>query len=44
MRPAEWLQEARVGRFEEAFDGWIEKRPSQEEPARILGVSGGLLP
>ena len=26
-------------RFEEAYDGWIEKRLSQEEAARILGVS-----
>jgi len=39
MRPAEWLQEARMRRFEEAYDGWIEKRLSQEEAARILGVS-----
>ena len=26
-------------RFEEAYDGWVEKRLSQEEAARILGVS-----
>jgi transposase len=39
MRPAEWLQEVRMKRFEEAYDGWIEKRLSQEEAARILGVS-----
>jgi transposase len=39
MRPAEWLQEARMRRFEEAYDGWIDKRLSQEEAARILGVS-----
>jgi len=39
MRPAEWLQEARMRRFEEAYDGWIEERLSQEEAARILGVS-----
>ncbi len=39
MRPAEWLQEARMRRFEEAYDGWVEKRLSQEEAARILGVS-----
>jgi transposase len=26
-------------RFEEAYDGWIDKRLSQEEAARILGVS-----
>jgi len=39
MRPAEWLQEVRKMRFEEAYDGWMEKRLSQEEAARILGVS-----
>ncbi|RJP24892.1 MAG: hypothetical protein C4529_02025 [Deltaproteobacteria bacterium] len=39
MRPAEWLQEVRMKRFEEAYDGWVEKRLSQEEAARILGVS-----
>jgi len=39
MRPAEWLQEVRMKRFEEAYDGWIENRLSQEEAARILGVS-----
>jgi len=39
MRPAEWLQEARMRRFQEAYDGWIEERLSQEEAARILGVS-----
>lgn len=39
MRPAEWLQEVRMKRFEEAYDGWMEKRLSQEEAARILGVS-----
>lgn len=39
MRPAEWLQEVRMKRFQEAYDGWSEKRLSQEEAARILGVS-----
>ena len=39
MRPAEWLQEVRMRRFEEAYDGWQERRLSQEEAARILGVS-----
>jgi transposase len=39
MRPAEWLQEVRMKRFEEAYDGWQESRLSQEEAARILGVS-----
>jgi transposase len=39
MRPAEWLQEVRMKRFEEAYDGWTEQRLSQEEAARILGVS-----
>jgi len=39
MRPATWLQEVRMRRFEEAYDGWTERRLSQEEAARILGVS-----
>src|SRR4030067_997858 len=39
MRPAEWLQEVRMKRCGEACDGWKEKRLSQEEAARILGVS-----
>jgi transposase len=39
MRPAEWLQEVRMKRFEEAYDGWKERGLSQEEAARILGVS-----
>ena len=39
MRPAEWLQEVRMKRFQEAYDGWQESRLSQEEAARILGVS-----
>jgi transposase len=39
MRPAEWLQEVRMKRFREAYGGWRERRLSQEEAARILGVS-----
>lgn len=39
MRPATWLQEVRMRRFEEAYHGWTERRLSQEEAARILGVS-----
>jgi len=39
MRPAEWLQEVRMKRFREVYGGWRERRLSQEEAARILGVS-----
>ena len=38
MRRTEWLQETRMLRFEEALDGWTEKRLTQEEAARLLGV------
>ena len=38
MRRAKWLQETRMMRFEEALDGWTEKRLTQEEAARLLGV------
>jgi len=38
MRRAEILQEIRKMRFEEAYNVWTEKRLSQEEAARILGV------
>lgn len=38
MRRTEWLQETRMLRFEEAFAGWTEKRLTQEEAARLLGV------
>ena len=38
MRRTEWLQETRMKRFEEAFSGWTEKRLTQEEAARLLGV------
>lgn len=38
MRRTEVLQEVRKMRFEEAYDGWQEKRLTQEEAARLLGV------
>ena len=38
MRQTEILQEIRIMRFEEAYGVWTEKRLSQEEAARILGV------
>ncbi len=38
MRRTDWLQETRMMRFEEAFSGWTEKRLTQEEAARLLGV------
>ena len=38
MRRTEWLQETRLMRFEEAFDGWTEDRLNQEEAAQLLGV------
>jgi len=38
MRRAELLQEIRKMRFEEAYGLWTERRLSQEEAARILGV------
>ena len=38
MKRAKWLQETRMRRFEEAFGGWTEKRLTQEEAARLLGV------
>lgn len=39
MRPTAWLQETRQMRFEEAYDGWRNRRLTQEEGARVLGVS-----
>jgi transposase len=39
MRRTELLQEIRKMRFEEVYFGWSERRLSQEEAARILGVS-----
>ena len=37
MSRAEWLQETRRMRFEEAYDGWTGSRLTQEEAA-----AGGL--
>lgn len=39
MRPAAWLQETRLMRFREAYEGWLEHRLKQEDAALILGVS-----
>ncbi len=39
MRPAQWLQEVKRMRFEEAYGGWRSRRLTQEDVARILGVS-----
>ena len=38
MKPAEWLQEIKKKRFEEAYSGWTERRLTQEDAARLLGV------
>lgn len=38
MRRTELLQEIRIMRFEEAYDGWQARRLTQEEAARLLGV------
>jgi transposase len=38
MRPTELLQEVRKMRFEEAYEGWRQRRLRQEEAARLLGV------
>lgn len=38
MKRTEWLQETKKMRFEEAYNGWQEKRLTQEEAARLLGV------
>ena len=38
MRRTELLQEVRKMRFEEAYGGWQERRLTQEEAARMLGV------
>ncbi len=38
MKRTEWLQETRRMRFEEAYEGWQERRLTQEEAARLLGV------
>jgi len=39
MRPTEVLQEIRKMRFKEAYDGWQARRLSQEEAARLLGIT-----
>jgi transposase len=39
MRPALWLQETRLMRFQEVYGGWQDDRLTQEEAALILGVS-----
>jgi predicted DNA-binding protein (UPF0251 family) len=39
MKPALWLQETRLMRFQEVYDGWQDDRLTQEEAALILGVS-----
>lgn len=40
MKRTAWLQETLRMRFEEAYGGWQESRLTQEEAARILGISG----
>ena len=37
MRRTEWHQETRLMRFEDADEGWTEKRLTQEEAAQLLG-------
>lgn len=39
MRRTEWLQETRIMRFEQAYNGWKQSRMTQEEAACLLGVS-----
>jgi transposase len=39
MKRAKLLQELLMFRFEEAYQGWQEKRLTQEDAARLLGVS-----
>ena len=38
MKRAEWLQDTRKVRFEEAYGGWQSGRLTQEEATRLLGV------
>ena len=38
MRRTELLQEVRIMRFEEAYEGWQQRRLTQAEAARMLGV------
>ncbi len=39
MKRTEWLQETRQMRFEELYWGWQARTLTQEEAARVLGVS-----
>lgn len=39
MTRTQWLQETRMIRFEEVYGEWRRRRLTQEEAARILGVS-----
>ena len=39
MKRTKLLQELLMLRFEEAYQGWQEKRLTQEDAARLLGVS-----
>ena len=38
MRRTELLQEIRMMRFEETYDGWQAQRLTQEQAAQLLGV------
>ena len=38
MKRTVWLQETKQMRFEEAYSGWTERRLTQEDAARLLGV------
>lgn len=38
MKRTQWLQETKIMRFEEAYTGWCERRLTQEDAARLLGV------
>ena len=38
MKQTAWLQETKQMRFEEAYQGWTERRLTQEEAARLLNV------
>ena len=40
MTRTQVLQEVRRMRFAEAYGGWQERRLTQEEAARLLGVTG----
>ena len=38
MKRAELLQEQRLMQFEEAYDGWTQKRFNQEDAAFLLNI------